>query len=68
MFGLSKDDLEVGDKITQDGLMECTVVGFDGSLGMKDGLVELEHESHDGTTETSVKTEREISCYFSKLK
>lgn len=67
MYRLTSDDLEVGDEITQDGLMVCTVVGFDGSLGMKDGLVELEYESHDGDTKTAVKTDREIKTYFSKL-
>jgi len=67
MYGLTVDDLEVGDVITQDGLTECTVVGFDGSLASKTGLVELEHKSHDGGTETTVKTNREIKTYFSKL-
>ena len=67
MYGLNSDDLEIGDVITQDGLMECKVVGFDGSLGMKDGLVELEYEGHDGTIQTSVKTDRQIKHYFSKL-
>jgi len=66
MFGLTVDDLEVGDVITQDGLMKCELVGFDGSLASKTGLVELEYDAN-GETKTAVKTDREIKTYFSKL-
>ena len=66
MFGLTVDDLEVGDVITQDGLMKCEVVGFDGSLASNTGLVELEYEAN-GETKNAVKTDREIKTYFSKL-
>jgi len=67
MYGLNAEELEVGDEITQDGLMVCEVVGFDGSLGVKSGLVELEYENQRGETDSCVKTDREIKHYFSKL-
>lgn len=66
MYGLDVSGLEVGDKITQDGLMVCEVVGFNGSLASKTGLVELEYKAND-ETKTAVKTDREIKAYFSKL-
>jgi hypothetical protein len=65
MEKLTADTLALGDKITQDGLMVCEVVGFDGSLGRKEGLVEIEYEGHDGT-KTGVKTDRELSHYFTR--
>jgi hypothetical protein len=67
MQQMTVDTLEVGDKITQDGLKVCTVVETGVRYLSNDDYVLLESEQAvTGKTQQSKKSPAEIKHYFTR--